>query len=98
MLQAYRLLHKLGFAHSVEAWKGGDLAGGFYGLYINEVFIGESMFSKVSGASKTAFALFAHDFFENKKGILIDAQIPSENIKRFGGFKMLRSRYLGILG
>ena len=97
MLQAYRLLHKLGFAHSVEAWKGGELAGGFYGLYINEVFIGESMFSEISGASKTAFALFAQDFFENKKGILIDAQIPSENIKRFGGFKMLRSRYLGIL-
>lgn len=97
MLQAYRLLHKLGFAHSVEAWKGGELAGGFYGLYINEVFIGESVFSKVSGASKTAFALFSQDFFENKKGLLIDAQIPSENIRRFGGFKIPRNRYLGIL-
>ncbi|UTC78487.1 leucyl/phenylalanyl-tRNA--protein transferase [Treponema sp. OMZ 799] len=97
MLQAYRLLHKLGFAHSVEAWQGSELAGGFYGLYINEVFIGESMFSKVSGASKTAFALFSQDFFKNKKGLLIDAQIPSENIRRFGGFKIPRNRYLGIL-
>ncbi|UTC65129.1 leucyl/phenylalanyl-tRNA--protein transferase [Treponema sp. OMZ 788] len=97
MLQAYRLLHKLGFAHSVEAWQGSELAGGFYGLYINEVFIGESMFSKVSGASKTAFALFSQDFFKSKKDLLIDAQIPSENIRRFGGFKIPRNRYLGIL-
>ena len=97
MIAAYKLLHKLNIAVSVEAWKENELAGGFYGLWFGNVFVGESMFTKTSGASKTAFALFAENFFFRSGGTLIDAQIPSENIGRFGGIKIPRNAYLKLL-
>ena len=56
MRQAYLQLHRLGHAHSVEVWQAGELVGGLYGLCIGQVFFGESMFSHVDNASKTAFA------------------------------------------
>ena len=97
MIAAYKLLNKLNIAVSVEAWKENELAGGFYGLWFGNVFVGESMFTKTSGASKTAFALFAENFFVRSGGTLIDAQIPSENIGRFGGIKIPRNEYLKLL-
>ena len=55
MMEAYVNLHKAGIAHSAEAWKNGELVGGLYGIRLGKVFFGESMFSKISNASKFAF-------------------------------------------
>lgn len=93
MIRAYTRFHELGFAHSVEAWLGGELAGGFYGVLIGSVFFGESMFTRVGGSSKCAFALFARAFVECG-GRLIDSQVRTDNIARYGARDMLRDEFL----
>ena len=94
MAEAYMLLHRLGIAHSVEAWKDGQLAGGLYGVSIGDVFFGESMFTRVADAAKSAFAVFAGTFFNRMGGKLIDSQVYTDNIARFGGMNISRSAYL----
>ena len=96
MREAYTYLHKLGFAHSVEAWQNDELVGGLYGVAIGNVFFGESMFAKVSNASKAAFItlvgnLVKHDFQ------LIDSQIYTPHLASLGGIEILRRTYLDIL-
>ena len=94
ILEAYIELHRLGLAHSVEAWQDGQLVGGFYGILIGSVFFGESMFTRVADSSKTAFAVFARYFFDVLKGQLIDSQVYTDHIARFGGLNISRSAYL----
>lgn len=94
IIDAYTELHRLGIAHSVEAWLGNDLVGGFYGVHLGSVFFGESMFTRVSDASKTAFATFAQFFFSHMKGAMIDSQVYTDHIARFGGANISRSAYL----
>lgn len=94
MAEAYLLLHRLGIAHSVEAWKDGQLAGGLYGVSIGDVFFGESMFTRVPDAAKSAFAVFAGAFFTRMGGKLIDSQVYTDHIARFGGKNISRSAYL----
>ena len=94
MIDAYVELHRSGIAHSVEAWMDGDLVGGFYGLLLGKVFFGESMFTRVSDASKTAFAVFARRFFGTMGGMMIDSQVYTDHIARFGGVNVSRSVYL----
>jgi leucyl/phenylalanyl-tRNA--protein transferase len=94
MAEAFIRLHRLGIAHSVEAWKDGHLVGGLYGVQIGAVFFGESMFTRVSDASKTAFAVFADAFFNRMGGALIDSQVYTDHIARFGGMNISRSAYL----
>jgi leucyl/phenylalanyl-tRNA--protein transferase len=98
VIDAYRELHRLGLAHSVEAWLDGDLVGGFYGMLLGKVFFGESMFTRVPDASKTAFAVFARAFFGPMGGKLIDSQVYTDHIARFGGVNISRSAYLRLLG
>lgn len=84
MRQAYQQLHRLGHAHSAEVWQAGELVGGLYGLCIGQVFFGESMFSHVDNASKTAFAHLVPDL--KRWGIrLIDCQMQTRHLASFGG-------------
>ncbi|MDR2965122.1 MAG: leucyl/phenylalanyl-tRNA--protein transferase [Treponema sp.] len=96
IVEAYTELHRLGFAHSVEAWQDGELAGGCYGILMGRVFIGESMFAKKSNASKAAFLTLAQKLFED--GIaFIDCQTPSSHLGSMGGEEISREGYLALL-
>ena len=95
MIDAYCDLHELGFAHSYETWQNGKLVGGFYGVEIGKVFFGESMFSLVPEASKVAFVRFVKDFIE-RGGKLIDSQVYTDNIARFGGKNISRLAFLKL--
>ena len=95
MIDAYCDLHELGFAHSYETWQNGKLVGGFYGVEIGKIFFGESMFALVPEASKVAFVRFAKDF-ENRGGKLIDSQVYTDNISRFGGKNISRQAFLKL--
>ncbi|WP_405564594.1 leucyl/phenylalanyl-tRNA--protein transferase [Polaribacter sp. Asnod6-C07] len=93
MEQAYINLHKRGVAKSIEIWKDKELVGGLYGLEINDIFCGESMFSKVSNASKLAFIHLA----KNKNYNLIDCQIYNEHLASLGAKEIERGLFLEIL-
>jgi len=83
MQEAYSRLHQLGFAHSVECWQNDTLVGGLYGVAIDKVFFGESMFSKISCGSQFAFVALV-DFLKNNKFELIDCQMTTNHLLRFG--------------
>jgi leucyl/phenylalanyl-tRNA--protein transferase len=93
MEQAYINLHKKGIAKSIEVWCKDELVGGLYGLEINNIFCGESMFSKVSNASKLAFIHLA----KNKKYKLIDCQIYNAHLASLGAREVSRALFLKIL-
>jgi leucyl/phenylalanyl-tRNA--protein transferase len=93
MEQAYINLHKRGVAKSIEVWFNNELVGGLYGLEINNIFCGESMFSKVSNASKLAFIYLA----KNKDYTLIDCQIYNEHLASLGAKEIDRNAFLKIL-
>ena len=93
MEQAYINLHKKGIAKSIEVWFKDELVGGLYGIEINHIFCGESMFSKVSNASKLAFMHLA----KNKNYKLIDCQIYNEHLASLGAREIDRSLFLSIL-
>lgn len=93
MQQAYINLHEKGIAHSVEVWNADKLAGGLYGLRINNVFCGESMFSNEPNASKAALVwLCRHMDFK-----LIDCQLPNPHLMSMGAEMISREKYLEIL-
>jgi leucyl/phenylalanyl-tRNA--protein transferase len=89
----YGALHTLGAAHSVEAWRGSELVGGLYGVALGSVFFGESMFSRVPDASKVAFATIAHALF-SAGCRLIDCQMETAHLSRFGAVAWPRRRFL----
>ena len=93
MEQAYINLHKKGIAKSIEVWFKDELVGGLYGVEINHIFCGESMFSKVSNASKLAFMHLA----KNKNYKLIDCQIHNDHLASLGAREIDRSLFLNIL-
>lgn len=93
MQKAYITLHRLGLAHSVEVWEGESLAGGLYGVETGSVFCGESMFSKVTNASKIALIWLA----QTLKYELIDCQLESEHLSRLGAETISRGEYLKYL-
>jgi len=96
MLEAYCKLHDLGIAKSVEVWQGNELVGGLYGVDLEHVFCGESMFSKVSNASKLAFIALAQKLHrENYK--LLDCQVYNEHLESLGCREIPRSEFLKIL-
>ena len=96
MQRAYRALHRSGYAHSVEVWLNGDLAGGLYGLSLGEMFFGESMFSRVRDASKVALYHLCR-LLEEWRFRLIDCQIPHEHLATLGVQSMPRREFLAIL-
>ncbi len=82
MIEAYVKLHQLGWAKSIEVWEGDALVGGFYGIEVGRVFCGESMFSKVSNASKAGFIHFVATHYN--KYDLIDCQVYTEHLESLG--------------
>jgi leucyl/phenylalanyl-tRNA---protein transferase len=96
MTAAYVRLHRLGYAHSVETWMAGDLAGGLYGVAIGGVFFGESMFSRVRDASKIALAaLVAH--LRSAGFELIDCQMHTRHLETLGARGIPRRRFSRLL-
>ena len=93
MRKAYTRLHESGYAHSVEVWQEGRLVGGLYGVKVNEVFCGESMFSLVSNASKAALIWLS----QNPSIKMIDCQLPNEHLLSLGAEMISRAAYLRIL-
>lgn len=96
MVEAYEKLHELGFAHSIEAWQGDQLVGGLYGVSLGAAFFGESMFAKAPDASKVAYVAIVRQL--DAWGIgLIDCQVHTEHLERFGGYEVPRQRYIELL-
>ncbi len=93
MEAAYLRLHELGFAHSVEARRNGELVGGLYGVCLSGAFFGESMFSRASDASKIAFVTLVRQL-QRWSISLIDCQVYTENLERFGASSWSRERFL----
>ncbi len=96
MQQAYINLHKKGFAKSVEVWQGNELVGGLYGIDLGTVFCGESMFSKVSNASKLAFIYLAQKL-EKENYKLIDCQVYNNHLASLGAEEITREEFLKLL-
>ncbi len=94
--KAYCRMHDLGYAHSVEVWRGNDLIGGLYGIRLGKVFFGESMFSKISNASRFDFIKYIKQLKE--EGIeLIDCQVYTEYLKSFGARMIPRKDFIQYL-
>ncbi|MBS1119448.1 MAG: leucyl/phenylalanyl-tRNA/protein transferase [Deltaproteobacteria bacterium] len=96
MVDAYRQLHELGFAHSIEAWAGDQLVGGLYGVSLGAAFFGESMFARAPDASKVAFVASVRQLDAWNIG-LIDCQVHTEHLDRFGAYEVSREDYLELL-
>lgn len=96
IIDVYLRLHRLGLAHSVEAWHGRDLAGGLYGLALGGAFFGESMFHRRSYASQVAFdRLVGH--LRTRGYLLLDAQIMNPHLKKLGAVEIAHEDYLVLL-
>jgi leucyl/phenylalanyl-tRNA--protein transferase len=96
MQQAYRELHRLGYAHSIEVWSGEQLVGGLYGVAIGRFFFGESMFHLVSDASKVALVLLCR-YLSEKNFELFDCQVPNPHLFRMGATQLSREAFLECL-
>lgn len=96
MVEAYVMLHELGYAHSVETWLDGDLVGGLYGISLGSVFYGESMFYSAPDASKAAFATLVKQLVKWNFA-LIDCQQTTQHLLRFGAKEIPRFRFLAML-
>lgn len=93
MKAAYNRLHAEGHAHSVEVWQNGELVGGIYGVQVGDVFCGESMFSKVSNASKTALIHVCQSGLYK----LVDCQVHTDHMESMGARMISREEYMAIL-
>jgi leucyl/phenylalanyl-tRNA--protein transferase len=96
MVAAYEALHAAGYAHSVEAWLGDELAGGLYGVSLGNVFFGESMFALRPDASKCAFVRLV-EVLRARGFEMIDSQAPTAHLTRFGAESIPRARFLAEL-
>jgi leucyl/phenylalanyl-tRNA---protein transferase len=96
IFESYCALHDAGFAHSVEAWQGGKLAGGLYGVALGGAFFGESMFHYVTDASKVALAALV-ERLRARGFTLLDTQWTTEHLEQFGALEIPRVRYLRML-
>jgi leucyl/phenylalanyl-tRNA---protein transferase len=96
IVEVYTALFRLGYGHSVEAWEGGVLAGGLYGIAIGGAFFGESMFSRTSGASKVALAALLQRL-EKAGFCLLDSQFITPHLAHFGAMEIARAEYLILL-
>ncbi len=93
---SFNALHQLGFAHSAEAWDNGTLVGGLYGIRMGKLFFGESMFSKVSNASKFAFIQYVKQL--QQEGVaLIDCQVYTEHLESLGARMISRKTFISLL-
>lgn len=92
IIALFSALHRLGLAHSVESWRGGELVGGLYGLALGGAFFGESMFSRATDASKLALV---HLVARLRRGgfTLLDTQFITEHLRQFGAIEIPRPEY-----
>jgi leucyl/phenylalanyl-tRNA--protein transferase len=97
IFESYTNLHELGHAHSVEAWFEGELAGGLYGVAVGGAFFGESMFHRVTDASKVALWALV-ERMRARKFILLDTQWLTSHLRQFGAVEIPRNLYLHLLG
>jgi leucyl/phenylalanyl-tRNA--protein transferase len=96
LIAGYESLHELGFAHSVEAFRGDELVGGLYGVSLGKVFFGESMFAHAPDASKLAFAMLLAQLVT--WGVrVVDCQVYTEHLARFGAGEWPRELFLSTL-
>ncbi|WP_426582768.1 leucyl/phenylalanyl-tRNA--protein transferase [Mucilaginibacter sp. R-33] len=93
MIAAYNRLHLEGYAHSVEVWQDDKLVGGLYGVHVGDVFCGESMFSRVSNASKTALIYLCNTGLYK----LIDCQVHTGHLESLGARMISREQYMDVL-
>ncbi|GAA0712856.1 leucyl/phenylalanyl-tRNA--protein transferase [Aquimarina litoralis] len=98
MKKAYTTLHKMGYATSVEVWKDSELVGGLYGVWLKDknVFCGESMFSKVSNASKYGFVKLV-EFLKENEVKLIDCQVHTNHLESLGAKEIPRDDFMKFL-
>jgi leucyl/phenylalanyl-tRNA--protein transferase len=96
LVSAYEKLHLMGVVHSFEAWENNHLVGGLYGVWMGNIFFGESMFAKVSNASKAAF-IWAVGFLESNNVRLIDCQVATDHLMSLGAELIPRKEFLGLL-
>ncbi|MEM5473206.1 leucyl/phenylalanyl-tRNA--protein transferase [Hoeflea sp. AS60] len=94
--ELYSSLHRLNHAHSVEAWHDGQLVGGLYGVSLRRAFFGESMFSRVTDASKVCLVHLVTRLRE-RGFVLLDTQFTTEHLKRFGAIDVPRADYADML-
>jgi leucyl/phenylalanyl-tRNA--protein transferase len=92
IIDTYCELHELGFAHSVETWLEGQLAGGLYGVSVGGLFAGESMFSRVTDSSKIALVYLVEQLRQGGF-VLLDVQFLTEHLRRFGAIEIPREAY-----
>lgn len=96
VVNAYTQLHKMGYAHSVEAWQNNELVGGLYGIKMGQVFFGESMFSLKSNASKYAFINYVLQLA--KEGVaLIDCQVYTKHLESLGAKMIMKEQFSQLL-
>ena len=96
ILDLYGELHRMGHAHSVEAWDGTDLAGGLYGVSLGRAFFGESMFSRKPDASKVCLVHLV-ERLRQRGFVLLDTQFTTGHLKRFGAIDVPRDDYEALL-
>lgn len=96
LIDAYEELHKMGYVHSFESWQDGELAGGLYGVLIDKVFFGESMFARKSNASKAAFT-WAVNQLVNDGVQLIDCQVETPHLISLGAELISRRHFEQLL-
>ena len=95
MIEAYVKLHEMGQAKSVEVWQNNELVGGLYGIDLGTIFCGESMFSKVSNASKVAFITLVENL-KIRKYKLIDCQVHNDHLESLGAREIDRAEFMKI--
>lgn len=95
LIHSFVQLHQAGIAKSVEVWQNDELVGGFYGIQLGRIFCGESMFSKVSNASKAGFIQFVEKHSQEIE--LIDCQIFSQHLESLGAQMIPKKDYLALL-
>ncbi|MBL7761611.1 MAG: leucyl/phenylalanyl-tRNA--protein transferase [Sediminibacterium sp.] len=94
---SYTQLHHMGYAHAAETWINGELVGGLYGIRLGQVFFGESMFSRVSNASKFAFICYVDQL--KREGVrLIDCQVYTSHLESLGATMIPRKKFIQLLG
>jgi leucyl/phenylalanyl-tRNA--protein transferase len=96
IFESYVALHREGYAHSVEAWQDGALAGGLYGVSLGGAFFGESMFHRTADASKVALAALV-ERLRARSFLLLDTQWVTDHLSQFGATEIPRRRYLRLL-
>ena len=97
IIKLYSNLHKIGYAHSIEAWKQNKLVGGLYGVSLGSAFFGESMFSTISNSSKICLVYLVANL-KIKGFTLLDTQFVNPHLKKLGAIEISRKKYLKILG